>query len=185
MSAYPSDEQVRQVHLKLIELRYEHWIHRDLFTFQWWLLVVLLIVPWFIWWRFVDKKRLLEILLYGMLILASTTQLDIIGNESNLWGYPYKILPMIPRLISVDFGVVPVIYMLLYQYFPKWKSFLTANLIMSAVFAFIAEPALVGLDLYQLHNWKNIYSFPIYFTMTSLMRWLAVLILAKQREAVR
>jgi hypothetical protein len=42
---------------QLSNIIYENWVHFDLFTWQWWLLLGLTIVPWFIWWKIVDKKN--------------------------------------------------------------------------------------------------------------------------------
>lgn len=36
--------------------------------------------------------------------------------------------------------MVPVAYMLLYQYFRTWKSFILAQIIMALTYAFIGEP---------------------------------------------
>lgn len=62
--------------------------------------------------------------------------------------------------------------MFIYQYFREWKSFIIANVILAAIFTFIAEPITVWLGIYKLDNWKYIYSFPIYILKTALIKWI-------------
>ncbi|MDP4156135.1 MAG: hypothetical protein Q8929_10915, partial [Bacillota bacterium] len=71
-----------------------------------------------------------------------------------------------------DNGILIVAHMTVYQFFRKWKSFIIANLVMAAIFTFIFEPLTVWLDIYQLDNWKYIYSFPIYVAKAVFLKWL-------------
>lgn len=158
------------LHRKLLETRktsselsLEHWLYAELNTWQWWLSLGLTILPWVIWWKLCDKKRVFEILGFGLFIIMIAVFIDVAGSELVLWNYPRRLLPIVPRLWPFDFTIAPVTFMLLYQYFPKWKSFLIASALISGVLAFIAEPLLVLLKLYELITWKYIYSFPVYF----------------------
>ncbi|WP_280771964.1 hypothetical protein [Salipaludibacillus daqingensis] len=65
---YPTHEEIQQLYEKLFEMRLDKWLNHELFTFQWFLLLAVLIFPWFIWWRFVDKNRIVQILLFGALL---------------------------------------------------------------------------------------------------------------------
>ncbi|MFK7696609.1 CBO0543 family protein [Paenibacillus sp. HJGM_3] len=177
MSAqYPSFEEIKDVNHKLTEMRAQYHRHHDLFTFQWWLLLALLVVPWIIWWKLVDKSRVREILLYGITLAIIIVILDDIGGELGLWSYPYQLIRFIPRLNPVDFSVLPVFHMLVYQYFRSWKSFFVANVIMAFLIAFIAEPIFSWIGIYDLDNWKYFYSFPIYIVIACFVRWCLELI---------
>ncbi|GAB6158572.1 hypothetical protein JCM39194_17720 [Desulfotomaculum varum] len=158
----------------------QHWLHHDLLTLQFWLLIILLIAPWIIWYKLIAKKRLCEILLFGMIVSIIATTLDEFGCQLNLWEYVYDIEPLFPRLIPVNFTVLPVSYMLLYQYFKSWRSFLAAGFVMSALFSFLAEPVLVWIGIYQMLHWKHTYSFPIYIIIAVLVKWLTELVLKIQ-----
>lgn len=174
-------EEIVATQRKLTEMTYEIWAGHCVFTFQWWLQTIFLFAPWYLWWKLVDRKRLKEILLYGLLFIIFTTYLDEIGSELTLWAYPYKITPVFPRLITVDITVLPVAYMLIYQYFQTWKSFSIATALAAAVCAFIGEPILIWLKIYKIYNWNHIYSFFIYITMAISLRWLTKTIAAKQK----
>ncbi|WP_217593762.1 CBO0543 family protein [Cohnella sp. GbtcB17] len=162
--------EMEDVHRKLTALGHKYWLHYDLFAPQWWLLLAAFIIPWIVWWRLVDKARLPNILLFGVTISFLIFLLDHIGFELNLWIYPHKLFRFIPELSSIDLVMLPVLHMLVYQYFPKWRSFLIAETIMGAVFAFILEPISVWIDLYEMLNWHHVYSFPIYVAKSALVK---------------
>jgi hypothetical protein len=73
--------------------------------------------------------------------------------------------------------------MLLYQYIKSWKWFVAAHIFVAGLFAFGAEPALVHLGYYQLLKWKYIYSFPIYFSIAMLLRWVNSLLIKLSLKA--
>nr|WP_315989795.1 CBO0543 family protein [Desulforamulus aquiferis] len=99
---------------------------------------------------------------------------DAIGVEFDLWDYKYQLVPLFDIFITYDMSIMPVIYMAIYQKFDKWKSFIIANTIVAAIFAFISEPLLVWLDFYLLLKWKYIYSFPIYIAIAIVLKWVMV-----------
>lgn len=169
---YPSYGKISNLEDKLAEMKNEYWLHHDLFTFQWWLLLIIFVVPWILWWRYVDKTRLKDIVLFGSLLMLLVGLMDDIGVYAHFWSYPYKLLQVVPRLAAVDNGILIVAHMTVYQFFRKWKSFIIANLVMAAIFTFIFEPLTVWLDIYKLDNWKYIYSFPIYVAKAVFLKWL-------------
>ncbi|MBM7573343.1 CBO0543 family protein [Aquibacillus albus] len=169
---YPNYDEIRNFHQQLYEMRLEYWIGHDLFTFQWWLLLFVFIVPWIIWWRLVDKKRIRQILLFGTLLMILVMFMDDFGVETHLWSYPYQLVNVMPRLIPIDQGILAVAHMLVYQYFSKWKQFIIANIVMAAIFTFVFEPLTVWLGIYKLENWRYIYSLPIYFLKSVLIKGL-------------
>lgn len=170
-----SDSNPDKLFKKMIEVKgifkdlsIKHWLNHEVNTWQWWLCVAFIIVPLIIWWKMVDRKRLLEIALYGLLVNTQAAFLDVVGSEFLLWEYPIKLIPIIPRLVPIDLIVIPVVFMLIYQRYPKWKDFLIANTIVSAIFSFIVEPLQVWMGHYKLFAWKHVYSFPIYIAIAVL-----------------
>lgn len=171
MSApYPSFEEIKEVDRKLTAMRKQYYEHHDLFSFQWWLLLLVLIVPWIIWWRLVDKSRIKEILLFGTTMTIVVVLLDDIGGQLGWWSYPYELVRIIPRMNAIDYGALPVIHMLVYQYFRSWRSYVVANVIMALAFSFIAEPIAVWLGVYKMDHWHHAYSFPIYIAKAVFIR---------------
>ena len=171
-STYPSYGEIRNLEYKIDKMKNEYWLHHDLFTFQWWLLLTIFILPWILWWRYVDKNRLKEIVLFGSLLMLLVGLMDDIGVTAHFWSYPHKLVQIVPRLVSIDYGILIVAHMSIYQFFGKWKSFIIVNLIMASIFTFIFEPLTVWLDIYKLDHWKYIYSLPIYVAKAVFVKWL-------------
>ena len=153
---------ILELQRQLRDASMDYWIKYVFNTWQWWLNIAALILPIILWWKLVNKKKLMEIVVYGFFASAFAVFFDIIGETLVLWDYPYLVIPMDYILIDTDYSVLPVAYMLAYQYFTPWKRFIAANVVISAVFSFLAEPLLVKMGFYEVHSWKFIYSFPIY-----------------------
>lgn len=171
-----------QVQSVFTDMKIQHWLQDTVFTWQWWLLVALLIVPWILWGCVVDKKRLTAIVLLGMFALATASWMDDLGTDMILWYYPYKLLPVYPQLVPINYAIIPVTYMLIYQYFRQWHSYVMALTIMAAVYSFVAEPALGYLGMYKMLAWKYYYSFPIYIIIGIAFRWIVEMVLAINRR---
>jgi hypothetical protein len=164
--------QIIDAQRELTALRYERWKEYELLHPQWWLLLAAFVLPWFVWWKLVDRKRIVEIFLYGMLVEAIAVTLDVIFGELTFWAYPFKLFPIIPRYVEYDLSLMPVLFMLLYQFFPRWKAFLPALVAMAALLAFVLEPFSVWLGLYQMLAWKFYFSFLVYLAMGAYIKWL-------------
>jgi hypothetical protein len=132
---------------------------------QWWLLLAFLIVPWLIWLKVVDKNRKLEIVVVGLFVAIVTKLLDLVGYNLNFWDYPIQIIPLVPEAFSFDLSMIPVAYMLLYQYFKTWKSYCIGLVCMSVVYAFIGEPFCNWIMIVVYIKWKYIYSVVYYIVV--------------------
>ncbi len=157
----------------LTQARLENWLGKDLGSWRWWVLVALIIVPWFVWYKLADKKRLVELVMFGLIVMVFTITLDELGFSLSLWSYPVDVIWIFPRLTSVDYTAVPIIFMLLYQYFSTWKSFFWALVALSTLFSFVLEPSIVYFEFYILIKWSYLYSFNIYIIMGLISRLLA------------
>ncbi|NPV90135.1 MAG: hypothetical protein HPY50_05080 [Firmicutes bacterium] len=164
--------QIIEMQREITALRFERWREYELLKPQWWLLLILFTVPWIVWWKLVDRKRIVEIFLYGMLVEAISVTLDVIFGELTFWVYPFKLFPIIPRYVEYDLALMPVSFMLVYQYFPRWKTFILAIAALSALLSFVGEPIAVWLGLYQPLAWKFHYSFFVYIAMGVYIKWL-------------
>lgn len=165
---------------ELFRLRHEKWLSQDIFSARWWVLVGFLVLPCILWLLLVDKRRLQEMFTYAFATSFMAILLDEMGSTMTLWTYPVHIFPAYPRLVTVNYTLVPIIYALIYQYIPKWKSFIAANILLTLIFAFILEPILVWAKLYVLISWKHIYSVPIYFFAAVLLKWFSERIICVQ-----
>lgn len=163
--------RVLELTLEITRLDIYEWRYEDLFTWRWWLLLAVFILPWIIFIKRVNKKQLTETLLFGLMVIIICEAFDHIGYELGLWTYQVEILPLFPRFEEVNFSTLPVVYMLIYQSYTDWKKYLRAIAITAGIFTWIAEPALIWLDLYTPLNWVPTYGFPIYVAIGLFSKW--------------
>ncbi|WP_227935191.1 CBO0543 family protein [Alkalihalobacillus deserti] len=164
--------KIRELQEQIIQLEINRWLQYHLFSWNWWLLIVFLIAPWFIWIKFLDRKRIFEIFSFGMLTSLITVFFDAVGKELGFWVYPIELTPFVHSAGAFDFSVIPVAYMLIYQHFKRWKTFIAALVFMALIYAFIGEPFAHWAELTYYLKWKYIYSFFYYILTGMLVRWI-------------
>lgn len=155
---------------KFRDVRLQHWLKNDLFSPTWWLLLVLTIVPWLVWWKLADRKRLTELICFASLIAVICVVLDAIGTVNLWWMYKSELLIQFPGLLVADISDIPVAFMLVHQYCATWKFFLIWSAVFSALFAYVGEPLLRLAEAYNPLSWLHFYSFVIYLAMAALIR---------------
>lgn len=162
--------ELNELHHNFVKQDINHWLNHELFSWNWWLLVAFTVIPWIIWIMIVDRRRLLEILLFGTLIIISTSYLDTVGFDLIFWVYPFRLIPIGTLAIPFDISMVTVTYMLMYQFFNSWKSYSKALIFMAIIFAFIGEPVSIVLNLVYYIQWKYYYSFLYYIVIGILVK---------------
>ena len=164
---------IYQTHMVFTQQRIEYWLQNNLFTWQWWLLIALLILPVFLWWKVVDKKRLLSIVTMGLMVTVTSNWMDQVGSELGWWYYPYHVVPFSSQFIPVNYSLMPIGYMLLYQNYPRWPAFIAISAITAAVLTWLFEPLFSWFGMYHLVFWKFSFSFPFYVLIAFSHKWLA------------
>lgn len=182
MNQAPSFEQIIDIQGVITQMQIQFWLKHEFLTIQFWILLATLVLPWFLWFKLIDKKRFIELLAFSLLVHVFVTILDEVGCQLNLWDYRYDIEPLFPRLLPVNMSVLPVLYSLVYQYIKSWKAYIIANVIFAAFLSFTAENLMIFLHIYAPINWKHIYSFPIYFALAILFKALFNLFIKIQKR---
>ncbi|MGM8365723.1 CBO0543 family protein [Virgibacillus sp. W0181] len=155
---------------RLRDIRNDYWLNETLFSINWWILFFTAVSVLVIWILILDKKRIIEIIAYGLMVTITGIMLDTLGVSLLLWRYPHTLIPF-PILAEIHFIHMPIIFMIIYQYFNTWKTFLIAATVNAFVFAFIFEPLLVWLHIYEPYQWKHIYSFFPYIFIAIVFKW--------------
>jgi len=124
---------------KIIELRkqiftiqYNQWMTNTLFSLKWWIVLIIAIIFWVVWWKLVDKKRFKEIALVGLVTGIITFFLNTGGVEMTLWAYPTQIFGLVRTYSLFELTILTTSYMLLYQYFNRWYTYILAVVIFGA-----------------------------------------------------
>ncbi|WP_226526955.1 CBO0543 family protein [Metabacillus niabensis] len=159
-----------------------YWQDHNYLTIQWWVLVTLSILSPFVWFIFVDKKRITEITAFGMFFGIIAIFLDSIGSNAMVWTYPVRLTPYLyPQMYPYDVGIIIIPFMLIYQRTgERFIKFFFSTGLLALLIAFVAETTMERLDMYMEITWKNIYSFPIYWII-GLFCW-SILKLFKRIE---
>lgn len=153
------------------DAKLEYWLNENLFTLNWWILFVTTVGLIIVWIIILDKKRMSEIITYGFMVTIIALLGDTIGLWLSLWKHPYSLTP-VPQILEIHTVQMPIIYMIIYQYFNKWRTFFIAAAVNAIIFTFIFEPILAWLQIYELSGWKYIYSVVPYFVIAVGLKWI-------------
>lgn len=165
-------QEIIEVMQRYKEKSMEYWLS-TLFSFNWWILLVVTLSVLTIWFVILDKRRILEIATYGLMVATVGFLGDSIGLYLVLWQYKASLTP-IPQIVEIHLILMPVFYMVIYQYFNTWKAFLIASVTLAFLFALVLEPLLVWLNIYELYSWKHFYSLIPYFLIAVGLRWIMI-----------
>lgn len=164
MHSTPNMERSFLEYHKAFTHRMAAWQHEVLFSWQWWLGIVLTILPWVIWLMF-RKKECTDRLLYaGIYVGLVSVTLDNIGVQLSLWNYLKPVTPAIPSYIPYDFALMPVTVMFLIQLFYTKRPWVV-GLFYGLLVAFVGEPLFRLMGIYEPVKWQHIYSAPFYWVI--------------------
>ncbi|PAK42759.1 CBO0543 family protein [Priestia megaterium] len=136
-------------------------------TWQFWVSISLLIIPLIALYVFMDKKRAILLGFYGYNVHAWSIYIDDFSVYHDLWFYPYKFLPILPMSVALDASLIPVLYILMYQFTSNnKKNYYLYLLGLSMGMAFVYKPIMEALGLFQLHRGTTpIHLFIAYLTV--------------------
>lgn len=158
----------------------DYWLTFAAGRWYWWFLLFWSVFPLFIWWKYTDRKRFLEVSFFGVMISISAGILDAFGVFTGAWSYPYKLLPFMPNFFPIDYVIVPVVFLLVYQKYTGWKGFVIAVTLISAFLSLILDPVIVWMNLYQPFWWNYYYSVPVFLFMACFSKWVTMVIAGQQ-----
>ena len=134
----------------------DYWRDHALYTsLEYWIMVAILIVPLIFLVFKIDKSKMFLIGFYGYSIHMLAAYIDLFAINSGKWNYPFSLLPFLPSL-SIDTSIVPVTFMLVYQWTLNYKkNFYVYSTITAGFFSFIFKPILAGLGLFRMYGNMN------------------------------
>lgn len=174
-------------HLRL--LRIESWQIKELLwqqgflTFNWWFIAITIAIAYIVWWKLADKKRIIELLLFGSFIAVTRVIFDVWGITSGRWTYVIDLVPLGISLFLNDLTIIPLILMLVYQFYPAWSKFLLSLLAVQSAFSFALLPLLSYLGILVIYNWHYAYTFIFMIITATIMKAIMALGHNVQRNA--
>jgi hypothetical protein len=157
---------IKQANHKMINL----WLQNTLFTWRWWLCLVLTIVPWTLWFIFRKKESTHRLLYCGVIAMLISSWLDVVGILFGLWSYHADLIPFSPSFIPWDFTLVPVITMFFLQFKPNFNPYLK-SIVYTLIASFAFQPLMQWLRFYSPKHWKHYYSVPIFIFIYLTSNW--------------
>ncbi|HWO74362.1 MAG TPA: CBO0543 family protein [Bacillus sp. (in: firmicutes)] len=156
-----------------------------LYTWEFWFNFMMLVVPLIALFFFLDRKRAFHIGFFGYSMHVIALYFDGFGTRNDLWGYPHKVLPFFPVNVGLDSSLIPVVYMLLYQWVRKTgKNYYVYAFFVSVFFAFFFKPIMEVMGLFKLgENMKYIYLFMFYIAGAVGAKLVTDLFLAAEKSA--
>lgn len=158
------------IHEKYAQIHQQYFYENVLFSYQWWFLIIIMVILWSTWAFLVDKRQLHMLLFTGLLTSGAALTLDEIGISMALWVYPHYLIPFSNVQYPIDIAIIPVFYMLLYQYFKKWSSYLFVLTLLTLFAVLVVEPLFVWLELYNPINWSHWLSAPGYMLLGIIVK---------------
>lgn len=138
-------------------------------SWQFWLLLLLFIIPLVITYFKIDRNKAFEIGFYGYSIHILISLGDLFGINMGYWNYPYQIIPSLPSL-SIDTSLVPVCYMFIYQSTLTNKSrFYLYSVLLSGIFAFAIKPLMVQTGFFRMYQTVNYFHLFILYLLLFLV----------------
>lgn len=154
-------------------------------TWQFWVVLVSLVVPLAAVYFFVDRKRIFELFFFGYTVHVLWSYTDIALGRSGYVTHKYFLLPILPNAMNITPSVLPVGFLLLYQYCTnKGKNFYLYTALLSALFAFVFAQLEEYIGLLTLQKGMNhFYLFFIDIGIACIAYWFTKLILRLKEKA--
>ena len=159
-------EELQKQEKELSQNWIDYWFDfSGLYTWEFWFNLIMLVGPLIALYFFLDRKRAFHIGFFGYSLHIIALYFDGFGTRNGLWAYPYKIFPFFPVNIGLDSSLIPVLYMLVYQWVLKrGKNYYLYALLVSVFFAFLFKPIMEVMGLFKLGEGMNyFYLFLFYY----------------------
>jgi hypothetical protein len=130
------NEEIMQKSDALNNLILTKWLKQEFLTFEWFFTLFVVLVCYLLFFYLVDKKRIVEILLYGSLVAVAYVVYDSFGMFFGFWSVKIAISPVYPNFFGSSLTVAPLLAMIVYQYKSPWNSFLRWSILFSGLFIF-------------------------------------------------
>lgn len=147
-------KEINQTREQLHRLLQSYWSdYSGVGTWPFWLIFTFLIVPLVLLFFTVDRKRIFEIFFFGYTIHILWTYTYIALENAMYLSPRYFLTPFLPFALNITASVLPVGFLLLYQYCTNHnKNFYLYTILLSAIFAFGLASLEQWLGLLELHG---------------------------------
>lgn len=135
-------KEINKLSERVTSLMNSYWHeHSDWGNWQFWFILLCLLVPLIVLLKKLDRSRTFEILFFGYTVHMLWTYTDLSLIRGGFIDHYYFLIPFLPQALGITASLIPVAFMLVYQYCLNHdKNFLIWSSGVSAVFAFGLAP---------------------------------------------
>ncbi|MFA9558999.1 CBO0543 family protein [Evansella sp. AB-rgal1] len=147
-------DQIFQKQEELSTTIHSYWSqYSHMGTWQFWMVTSLLITPLIVLVFAVDRKRIFEVLFFGFVVHVLWTYSALALSNLGYFAYNYYSTPILPTSLNMTASVLPVSFLLLYQYCTNHqKNFFLYLLVLSAFFAFGFASIEIRMEFLELRD---------------------------------
>jgi hypothetical protein len=144
---------------QLLHLVTEQWnANSGINTWYFWFNIASILLPLAFLYFKIDKKRIFELSFFGYSVHVLWSNVDSILYKANLLNHPHPPHYLLPIGITVTAVLLPVTFMLLYQYCSnRGKNFYLYAIIGSLIFAYGFGSISLKVDLLRMHKGMNLH----------------------------
>lgn len=161
------------------ELISSYWnAYSNIGTWQFWVTLLLFIIPLVFLFFKVDRERIFEVFFFGYTVHILWTYASMILERKNFMNHIFFLSPTLPYSLNITVSILPVAFLLLYQYTTKHKkNFYVYSILLSAVFAFGFATIEEWMGLIKFHNGgNNFYVFLVDLAVVFISYWFTLFI---------
>ncbi|TYS18622.1 hypothetical protein FZC78_03605 [Rossellomorea vietnamensis] len=142
---------------ELNSLFHHYWsVYSSFDSWQFWVVLILTVGPLILLIFTVDRSRVFELFFLGYSIHLLWTYIDVPLERYGYFVHKYFFVPIYPYSLNMTAAVLPVSFLLLYQYCTsRKKDFFVYSALMSAVFSFVFAPLESVIGLLELRKGMN------------------------------
>ncbi|TLS51696.1 hypothetical protein FE782_14465 [Paenibacillus antri] len=139
------------------ETAHSYWGHHsDPTSWQFWFVASSLLLPLIILFFAVDRRKIFELFFFGYSVHMLWTYTDIALENWAYFLHHHFIFPFLPMGFNVSASLIPVTFILLYQYcINRNKNFLLLSIALCAAFAFGFAPLEKAIGILELRKGMN------------------------------
>ncbi|TFB19610.1 hypothetical protein E3U55_10650 [Filobacillus milosensis] len=154
-------------------------------SWQFWVILAMVVIPLIVLIFAVDRRRIFEVLFFGYTVHILWDYINDFLEIHLFFVHNYFLTTMLPSAFNMTASVLPVAFLLLYQYCTNHnKNFYLLTLVLSGIFAFGAASLEEMIGMVDIKNGFNkFYIFLIDVGIAYIAYWFTRFILKVRKRA--
>lgn len=154
-------------------------------TWGFWFNVAMFALPLILLYFTLDRKKAFQIGFFGFNIHVWFGYFDTFGTVQGYWTYPYQMIPFMPNSFGMDAALIPVLFMLVYQWVIHTnRNYYLYALILAVFLSFVLKPFFVSINVFKFSMGANYFHlFLTYIVIIVLSKLITNLFLFFEKKA--